>query len=99
MRPLLLFLARQIINAVSCRPNRITIERPSSFGAPTANRWLLAMIALLPICWLLACYVIGAPPDSDSVGFIQYDQAYYMAEARGHFDQGFHIFYGLAASP
>ena len=64
-----------------------------------ANRWLLAVIAVLPIAWLLASYFIGAPQDTHATGFIQYDQAYYMAEARQHFDDGFQLLYGLPASP
>jgi len=64
-----------------------------------ANRWLLAVLAVLPIAWLLASYFIGAPQDTHATGFIQYDQAYYMAEARQHFDDGFQLLYGLPASP
>lgn len=75
------------------------VQRSSDLCDLATNRWFLAAIAVLPICWLLVCYIVGAPPDSDPAGFIQYDQAYYMAEARGHFDRGFHLLYGLAASP
>jgi hypothetical protein len=63
-----------------------------------ANHWLLAGLAMLPICWLTACYFLGAPQDTHPTGFIQYDQAYYMAEARQHFADGFHLSYGLPAS-
>jgi hypothetical protein len=66
--------------------------------ALAANRWFLAFLAMLPICWLTACYFLGAPQNTRPTGFIQYDQAYYMAEARQHFDDGFHLFYGLPAS-
>jgi hypothetical protein len=64
-----------------------------------ANRWALATLAVLPIAWLLACYFLGAPRDTHATGFIQYDQAYYMAEARQYFDSGLHLLYGLPASP
>ena len=64
-----------------------------------ANRWFLAFLAILPICWLTACYFLGAPQNTHPTGFIQYDQAYYMAEARQHFADGFHLSYGLPASP
>jgi hypothetical protein len=84
---------------VSCGAYPIVMRRFFNDRALATNRWLYAAIAVLPIGWLLGCYFIGAPPDTDAVGFIQYDQAYYMAEARGHFDHGFHFFYGLAASP
>jgi hypothetical protein len=63
-----------------------------------ANRWLLAVLAMLPISWLIGCYFLGAPQGTRATGFIQYDQAYYMAEARQHFAGGFHLFYGLPAS-
>src|SRR6516162_4352191 len=66
--------------------------------ALAANRWLLAVLAMLPIAWLIGCYLLGAPQDTRPTGFIQYDQAYYMAEARQHFAGGFHLFYGLAGS-
>jgi len=62
------------------------------------NRWLLAVLAVLPIAWFLFCYFLGGPQDTHATGFIQYDQAYYMAESRNHFDGGFHLFYGLPAS-
>jgi hypothetical protein len=70
-----------------------------NIGVFAANRWFLAFLAMLPIGWLTACYFLGAPPNTHPTGFIQYDQAYYMAEARQHFTGGFHLSYGLPASP
>jgi len=85
---------------VSYGLDRIAVQRSlNRRRALTTNPWLIAVVAALPICWLLICYLIGGPEDADPTGFIQYDQAYYMAEARGHFDGGFHVFYGLPASP
>jgi hypothetical protein len=66
--------------------------------ALAANRWLLAALAMLPIASLIGCYFIGGPQDTRPTGFIQYDQAYYMAEARQHFAGGFHLLYGSPAS-
>jgi hypothetical protein len=74
-------------------------QRPMSIGVITSHPWLLALLASLPIGWLVACYFLGAPPGIRATGFIQYDQAYYMAEAREHWDGGFHLLYGLPASP
>ena len=74
-------------------------QRPVSIGVITSHPWLLALLASLPIGWLVACYFLGAPPGTRATGFIQYDQAYYMAEAREHWDGGFHLLYGLPASP
>jgi hypothetical protein len=80
-------------------PGVVAAQRPVSVRAITGHPWLLALLAALPIGWLIACYFLGAPPGTRATGFIQYDQAYYMAEAREHWDGGFHLFYGLAASP
>jgi hypothetical protein len=74
-------------------------HRPISAPAIASHPWLLAVLAALPIGWLVACYFIGAPQGTRATGFIQYDQAYYMAEARQHWDGGFHLLYGLPASP
>lgn len=63
------------------------------------NRWFPAVLAVLPIVWLTACYFLGAPTDTHPTGFIQYDQAYYMAEARQYVTGGFHLLHGLPASP
>ena len=60
---------------------------PLAGPGDVANR--LAYRLLLPRC----------TSDTHPTGFIQYDQAYYrMAEARQHFADGFHLFYGLPAS-
>jgi len=80
-------------------PGLVTAQRPVSIGVITSHPWLLALLASLPIGWLVACYFLGAPPGTRATGFIQYDQAYYMAEAREHWDGGFHLLYGLPASP
>jgi len=77
---------------------RLLTRARSGIRAMAMNRWFLAGLAMLPICWLTACYFLGAPEDTHPTGFIQYDQAYYMAEARQHFADGFHLLYGLPAS-
>ena len=80
-------------------PGVVAAQRAVSIRAITSHPWLLALFAALPIGWLIACYFLGAPPGTRATGFIQYDQAYYMAEAREHWDGGFHLLYGLPASP
>jgi len=77
----------------------VATQRSVSIRAITNHPWLLAALAALPVGWLMACYVLGAPPGTRATGFIQYDQAYYMAEAREHWDGGFHLLYGSPASP
>jgi hypothetical protein len=52
---------------------------------------LLSLPALIPLAnALIAPYFNNRIP----TGFIQYDMPYYMANAREHFDQGFHLTYG-----
>jgi hypothetical protein len=59
--------------------------------------WLLAALLLLPVYFLYLVHltVMAAP----GTGFLQYDQAYYMAIARAYFaDGGFAPLYGLPFS-
>lgn len=79
-------------------PGLVAASRPLSVRAIASHPWLLAALAALPIGWLVACYFLGAPQGTLPAGFIQYDQAYYMAEAREHWDGGFHLLYGSPAS-
>src|ERR1700730_7303049 len=79
-------------------PGLVAASRPLSVRAIASHPWLLAALAALPIGWLVACYFLGAPQGTLPTGFIQYDQAYYMAEAREHWDGGFHLLYGSPAS-
>lgn len=60
------------------------------------SAWLVAGLALLPVVGLLLAHWLGAP--AAATGFLQYDQAYYMANAREHFDHGFSLLYGLPFS-
>jgi len=60
------------------------------FDRPSALRWWVSLALLLPVIVLYACeYSRGG-----FTGFIQYDQPYYMANARQFFDGGFHFLYG-----
>jgi hypothetical protein len=60
-----------------------------------ALRWWASLALLLPVIVLYACeYLRGG-----FTGFIQYDQPYYMANARKFFDGGFHFLYGNPFSP
>lgn len=60
--------------------------------------WALAAVLLLPVYFLyLVHFTSMAAPGT---GFLQYDQAYYMAIARAYFaDGGFAPLYGLPFSP
>lgn len=60
-----------------------------------AFRWWLSLALLLPVIALYACeYLRGG-----FTGFIQYDQVYYMVNARKLFEGGFHLLYGNPFSP
>jgi hypothetical protein len=68
------------------------------FVCRPALRWWVSLALLLPVIALYACdYLDGK--GSTFTGFIQYDQAYYMANARKFFDGGFHFLYGNPFSP
>jgi len=57
---------------------------------------LLSLPAFLPLafaCW--SAWSKGLVP----TGFVQYDLAYYVANAREHFDQGFRLTYGNPYAP
>ncbi|MCE0522517.1 MAG: hypothetical protein LV480_06365 [Methylacidiphilales bacterium] len=58
----------------------------------------MSLALLLPVIALYACeYLRG--DGATFTGFIQYDQPYYMANAREFFDGGFHFLYGNPFSP
>jgi hypothetical protein len=61
--------------------------------------WILSVIALVPILWAYLAHFLGVPPGSIATGFLQYDQASYMADARQYADGPFHLLYGLPFSP
>lgn len=57
-------------------------------------RWLpvvLALPALIPLAQAL--WTAASRPGQVATGFIQYDMAYYLANARGHFQYGLRLFY------
>ena len=60
--------------------------------------WLVAALLLLPVVWLYGAHALGAPPGYGPTGFIQYDQLYYMANARELIDRG-GLTYGNPFSP
>jgi hypothetical protein len=61
-------------------------------------RWWVSLALLLPVIVLYACEYFGANGNTFT-GFIQYDQPYYMANARKFFDGGFYLLYGNPFSP
>jgi hypothetical protein len=65
---------------------------------PASLRWWASLALLLPVIVLYASEYLGAT-GSSFTGFIQYDQPYYMANARNIFEGGFHFFYGNPFSP
>ena len=61
-------------------------------------RWAVALALLAPVIALYAAHYLLLPQELFAHGFIQYDQPYYMANAREHFDGGFSLTYGLPFS-
>jgi hypothetical protein len=69
------------------------VEQPPEPRSPVP--WqiplLLSLPAFIPVVYAcFSAWAKGLVP----TGFIQYDLAYYVANAREHFDQGFHLTYG-----
>ncbi len=62
------------------------------------RRWGTSLVLFLPVIVLYACEYLRGDGRSFT-GFIQYDQAYYMANAREIFEGGFHFLYGNPFSP
>ena len=63
------------------------------------RRWLAAAILLLPVAALYLAHYLLLPEPLFAHGFLQYDQPYYLANAREHFDQGFSLLYRLPFTP
>lgn len=61
--------------------------------------WPAACILLLPLLLPGLAHFLLPGDGRVPTGFLQYDQASYMAMAREHFDQGFTLAYGLPFSP
>lgn len=61
--------------------------------------WLLSAILCIPVYIIYASNFIFLPPGVHGTGFVQYDQPYYMANARAYFSDGiFTLTYGLPFS-
>lgn len=56
--------------------------------------WLIAAVLSLPVLSLYAFHFLNAPAGLGPTGFIQYDQPYYMANAREVLDAGNGLTYG-----
>ena len=63
------------------------------------KRWLAAAALLLPVAALYLAHYLLLPEPLFAHGFLQYDQPYYLANAREHFDQGFSLLYRLPFTP
>ena len=62
--------------------------------------WSISLVLLLPVFLLYFSHFMIINNGNNPTGFIQYDQAYYMANARKYFDVGdFSIFYKSPFSP
>lgn len=79
-----------------------TIERDRGATAVSwllDRPWLLSAMFCGPLYLLYACNFMFLPPGTHGTGFLQYDQPYYMANARAYFSDGpFTLTYGLPFS-
>ncbi|MBS1581054.1 MAG: hypothetical protein JST66_02530 [Bacteroidetes bacterium] len=58
-------------------------ERPApAMREPPLIRWSINLVLALPVVLLYIAHYAGTRPGMVALGFIQYDQAYYMANAR-----------------
>ena len=56
--------------------------------------WYLPFLLILPAFYPLAYECLHVPQNQIPTGFIQTDMPSYVANAREHFDEGFHLTYG-----
>ena len=61
--------------------------------------WLAAALAVSPMVAIYLFHIFFPPAGQDPTGFVQYDQPYYMANAREPYDAGTFPMYGLPFSP
>jgi hypothetical protein len=72
----------------------------AKFRNPRESPWWVAPLLALPAFIPLPRAYIGAFFQGKvATGFIQPDMPYYMANAREHFDQGFHAMFGNPYAP
>jgi hypothetical protein len=61
--------------------------------------WLLALALMLPGMLPYLQHYLATPPDAYPTGYLATDYPYYIGNARGHFEDGFSLTYGLRFSP
>ena len=81
------------------RPQKLLIK-PSNYVIKEPILWGISLTLLAPILVTYAVHFLVQPGGLGGAGFLQYDQFYYIANAREHFDSGqFHFLYNLPFSP
>lgn len=68
-------------------------------GTTRDRDWLWAALICLPVVLFYVAHWAFAPPGFNGTGFVQYDQLYYMANAREIVDRGGWFTYGNPFSP
>jgi hypothetical protein len=87
------------LRRVDATPTRAaTGQSPAGSGA-NRMEWLLAAVAFLPMALVYLLHCLRVPAGYSPTGFLQYDQASYMANARAVFEHGFALTYGVPFSP
>lgn len=71
----------------------------TAFVAAHRADWLVAAAAMLPMALVYLLHYLCAPAGYAATGFLQYDQASYMANARAVFEHSPGLTYGVPFSP
>lgn len=94
----------RILRSTVPSPETTSLTPPAGaeMGRPRVTRlldWLWALLLTTPMLATYAMHFALARAGSRATGFLQFDQPYYFANAREHFDDGrFHWLYGLPFS-
>jgi hypothetical protein len=75
-------------------------EQPARAAAQPLRLWLWALALASPMLAIYVLHFFWPSAAGAATGFLQYDQPYYMANAREHFDAGrFALLFNLPFSP
>lgn len=65
-----------------------------SLENPSPSWWVPLLLAIPALIPLISSIILARLDGLVATGFVEFDQPYYMANARAYFDQGFHLLYG-----
>jgi hypothetical protein len=65
-----------------------------SLENPSPSWWVPPLLAIPALIPLISSIIFARRHGLVATGFIEFDQPFYVANARAYFDQGFHLLYG-----